>query len=429
MIFCGDSAKKIKEIETDTIDALVTDPPAGISFMGKAWDGDKGGRDKWIAWLAEILRECKRVMKPGAHAMVWALPRTSHWTAMALEDAGFEIRDVVIHIFGSGFPKSLSVSKAIDKAAGAEREILGPRPNHRPNAAQNHPDADRSAWQDRSDGNITAPATDAAKQWDGWGTALKPASEHWILARKPLSEPTVAANVLKWGTGALNVDGCRIPGRPAPGGNGKPGQNFSDDAYDWPGVVNPPNEKGRWPSNVVLDPEAGRMLDEQSGNLESGLMKPDQLRKASKGKGGYHDGFPDRPALEGTYGDSGGASRFFYCAKPSRAERNEGLREMESKFAPTMGNGIGGKEHDPDTATKKTNVHPTVKAVELMRYLCRLITPPGGTVLDPFMGSGSTGIGAHKEDLKFIGIEKDPEYFEIAKRRIDAATAQGRMFV
>ncbi len=191
-IIHGDSAWDLQELDDNTIDALVTDPPAGISFMGEDWDGDKGGRKQWIEWMTGIMSQCHRVMKPGAHGLVWALPRTSHWTATALEDAGFEVRDVVTHLFGSGFPKSLNVSKAIDKAAGAEREVIGSKGYLVPNIKGNKYNA---AEGDSEVYYITAPATDNAKKWDGWGTALKPASEHWILVRKPCSEKTVAARV------------------------------------------------------------------------------------------------------------------------------------------------------------------------------------------------------------------------------------------
>lgn len=387
----GEALQKLKEIPAESVDAMVTDPPAGISFMGKAWDGDKGGRKQWISWMSELLTEASRVLKPGAHALVWALPRTSHWTATALEDAGFEIRDVVLHLFGSGFPKSLDVGKAMDKAVNAEREIVGKAENF---GASKLEDGKNAFGDYEGKWNITAPATDSAKQWDGWGTALKPASEHWILARKPLSEPTVAANVLKWGTGGINIDKSRIgishadsqamkrvntpnSGRMKSGGGLQGSKTFS--RSNPTGALD--TTKGRWPANVTLShtkncqlvgtyatkgyainrftdgakpfgggaghpfesehqketvevwacvPEcAVRILDNQSGNLQSGFMKPGQSRKASKGKGGYHDGFPDEATEMGTHGDSGGASRFFYVAKPSRAERELGLDGIE----------------------------------------------------------------------------------------------------
>lgn len=208
-LILGDCIEKMKTISDNSVDSLVCDPPAGIGFMGKSWDSDKGGRKEWTAWMTEVMSECLRVMKPGSHGLVWALPRTSHWTATALEDAGFEIRDVISHIFGQGFPKSLNISKALDKAAGAERGLI-PRirlGNQRPSNTIS------KGWKNSSDNDLKSDEnaiTDSAKQWDGWGTALKPASEHWILVRKPCSEKTVAANVLKWGVGGINIDGCRI---------------------------------------------------------------------------------------------------------------------------------------------------------------------------------------------------------------------------
>jgi hypothetical protein len=365
----GDCLEVLSFHDSNSVDALVTDPPAGISFMGKEWDHHKGGRDEWITWMSVIMRECLRVMKPGAMGLVWAIPRTSHWTATALENAGFEVRDVVTHLFGSGFPKSLDISKAINKAAGAEREP-----------------------------NETAPSTDAEKQWQGWGTALKPASEHWILVRKPCSEKTVAANVLKHGTGGINIDASRIEGKL----EGDPHRfNKTDGGWGVAKFNDAPvvRGEGRFPANLVLSHSphctdsqcdiecAVKMLDEQSGNLG----KSAGGNSAAIDKGIYNKRTGDKKAKLGVpcgFGDSGGASRFFYCAKISSSERGDG------------------------------NTHPTVKPKKLMSYLIRMITPPGGTVLDPFMGSGSTGIAAKECGFEFIGVEKEKEYFDIAEKRI-----------
>lgn len=350
-ILHGDCLEVLKDIDSDSVDSLVTDPPAGISFMSKAWDDDKGGRKQWVAWMTEVMRECLRVMKPGAHGLVWALPRTSHWTATALEDAGFEIRDVVVHLFGQGFPKSLDISKAIDKATGAEREVVGKSNRHTSNGQQFADGA--SGFKGSDNCFITAPATDAAKQWAGWGTALKPASEHWILIRKPCSEKTVAANVQKWATGGINIDGGRI-GSAGGGQNGKLGDKEGS-GWGMKAASRAAEPMGRFPANLILDEEAGEALDEQSGVS---------------------------------------ASRFFYCAKISSGERGEG------------------------------NTHPTVKPQKLMRYLIKLITPPNSVVLDPFTGSGSTGIAALKEGHTFIGIEKEQEYVTIAENRINKALSE-----
>ena len=228
----GDSLEILKKLPNNSFDSMVTDPPAGIAFMGKKWDKDKGGRKLWIAWLESIMTEAFRTLKPGAHILVWAIPRTSHWTATAIENAEFEIRDVVTHIFGSGFPKSQNISKAIDKQAGAKREVVGQKIRGDVQKAKISGVTMGAAHANRNNKdifgygveNITIPSTDDAKQWDGWGTALKPASEHWILARKPLSEKTIAANVLEHSTGGINIDASRI----------KAGQN---DGRDFPLIL------------------------------------------------------------------------------------------------------------------------------------------------------------------------------------------------
>ncbi len=495
-IMTGDCLDKLRELADSSIDSLVTDPPAGIAFMGKDWDKDRGGRAAWVAWMTEVMRECLRVLKPGAHGLVWALPRTSHWTATALEDAGFEIRDVVTHLFGTGFPKSLDVSKAIDKAAGAEREVIGKSMGGTPSGSGrygwNSAEPAPKVWPD-----VTAPATSAARQWQGWGTALKPASEHWILVRRPISEKTVAANVLRWGTGALNIDACRVLSdgkRPANNvlcfscanaanqasnasqamlqttvANAATGKRESEESTthsdsstnaamcassigtttkvntdtssntamsgnrqtdlfqpdtlsttrtktspttalaicaSCSGPITPANivsntqaslsgmpstpvvsaSLGRFPSNLILDEEAAAMLDEQSGTLKSG---------ARNGKRNDHSEFgtfKERTRDSGKTFDSsdGGASRFFYVAKASKSDRGD------------------------------DNKHPTVKSTKLMSYLIHLVTPPGGTVLDPFMGSGSTGVAAKAEGMRFVGIEQSAEYIEIAKKRLGA---------
>lgn len=381
----GDCLEILKTKENNHFDSLVTDPPAGISFMNKEWDGDKGGREGWINWMTEVMRECLRVMKPGAHGLVWAIPRTSHWTATALENAGFEIRDVVTHLFGSGFPKSLNISKAIDRAAGAEREVIGPSKRHAGISKKTDTIGDLARFGD-SGNFLTAPSTDEAKQWEGFGTALKPASEHWILIRKPLSEKTIAKNVLKWGVGGININASRVAGH------------------------NP--ALGRFPANLVLSHAdeceddicslfcAVRRLDRQSGILSKPGNKPGNITKRSIGKNvkfNAESNYVDGSAFQ--FGDSGGASRFFYVAKASKKDRNAGLHGMD------------------------VNSHPTVKSSKLMEYLITLVTPKGGKVLDPFMGSGSTGVGAMRLNFDFHGIEQNKEYFEIANKRINKSQA------
>lgn len=386
-LFHGDAWEALRDVPANSVDALVTDPPAGIAFMGKEWDDDKGGRDEWVTWLTSVMRQAYRALKPGAHGFVWALPRTSHWTATALENAGFEIRDVVTHLFGSGFPKSLDISKAIDKAAGAEPIDVGP---HRSIVGKGS--VFNKDFSNVKGPRETAPATAAAAAaWSGWGTALKPASEHWILIRKPCSEKTVAANVLKWGCGGINVDAGRIApssdyGRSA--GNAK-GTVNAHDGFDGKAfkIAERASPQGRFPANLVLDEAAAKML--------------------------------------------GAASRFFYIAKTSTWERNSGLKGMPNrKFA--QGGGASsaikrGEDHYRNgevpggfnQVRDVKNHHPTVKPFKLMRYLTKLVTPPGGVVLDCFMGSGTTGAVAVACGFKFIGIEKDDEFFQIARKRIE----------
>jgi hypothetical protein len=388
-IIRGDCAEVLRSIPDCSIDAIVTDPPAGISFMGKAWDDDKGGRDQWIAWLRDVMRECLRVLKPGGHALVWALPRTSHWTATAIEDAGFEVRDRVAHFFGQGFPKSLDVSKAIDARLGKseERKVTGKvaQPAKMKRAISMNADG----WSESPD--LTAPATPEAARWSGWGTSLKPAVEDYWLARKPL-EGTVAANVLAHGTGGLNVDGCRIGTSKAVPASGR--TKPRDDGWGMKGDEATPGfdpNVGRWPAHVTLDEEAARMLDAQSGTLKSGAIR-------AGGRAGSHGGQPFgelgvRVHTRDVSGDSGGASRFYYVAKASKREKT-----AHGTIA---------------------NNHPTTKPVTLMRWLARLITPPGGVVLDPFAGSGTTGVACAEEGFSFIGIEQDAEHFETARQRIE----------
>lgn len=384
----------LKDEASESCDSLITDPPAGIFFMNKRWDDPDGYLEK----MREIYKECLRVLKPGAHGLVWAIPRTSHWTATALEQSGFEIRDVITHVFGSGFPKSLDVSKAIDKAAGANRE-LGPtigELNGR-NTANHKKAHDILAQVNGWDKPTSVPATPEAKQWQGWGTALKPASEHWILVRKPLSEPTVAKNMLKHRTGGINVDESRIEGIPT--SFPKPGE-YPASTNIYPHSNNrriaEPNSQGRFPANFVLSHNedcdetctkgcAVKMLDEQSGILHPSGNVNTGLSQKSKSQFGIGIG---EFGQSKDYKDKGGASRFFYCAKASKRDRGE------------------------------TNNHPTVKATKLMEYLIKLITPPNGIILDPFMGSGSTGVAAKRLGFGFVGIEKELEYFQIAQKRI-----------
>jgi hypothetical protein len=446
-VITGDGLEVMRGMPDCSIDAVVTDPPAGIAFMGKEWDRHKGGRVQWVEWMTGVMSECSRVLKPGGHALVWALPRTAHWTATAVEDAGFEIREKVYYLFGQGFPKSLDIGKAIDKAAGVEREVVGVDSTkyRRDNNGNN-----TYAAHVGQTGNITAPATDAARQWDGFGTALKPAVEEWILARKPI-QGTVAANVIEWGVGGLNIEASRIPGdyetreRDTTGGasmfgTGKGGGEFIP-------------ATGRFPANLIHDgsPEvlagfpsphgAGHKLSEE----ESLAKWPDRSPSSSvygNGNGLQSYGSP-------RFGDTGSAARFFqtcppdeptearyiYAPKASKADRDEGLEGLPLRPAGCLdGNAdldnarkIGARPDLPVAPAR--NNHPTVKSTSLMRYLCRLITPPNGLILDPFTGSGSTGKAAMLEGFSFVGIEQDADYAAIARARIEKAAAQERQLV
>lgn len=430
-IVCGDNLTVMKTFDDNSIDSIVTDPPAGISFMNRHWDSDKGGRDHWIEWMCGVSKECLRVAKPGAHALVWALPRTSHWTATAWENGGWECREVVNHIFGTGFPKSLNIGKQFDKAAGIEREIIGRDMNaYRPNAVKAHKEGQVAEFGLKSEGSglITAPATDAAKQWDDWGTALKPAHENWILFRKPM-DGTVVNNITKWGVGGLNIGGCRIETQ-------KDDKWYNSNyphkttGYDATGYKidyqrdTMSNHKGRFPANVILD-DSQCVLDQfpvtKSGFMAKGTRRMNSESPDVNCYGAYK---PDLVEND-TYGDDGSAARFFYCAKPSPQERNLGCEGLPDK---TAGECTGGRQEgsagldSPRSGAGRTsgskNHHPTLKSLSLMRYLVRLVTPPNGIVLDPFSGSGSTCIAAMQEDFRYIGIEKEAEYVEIANKRI-----------
>lgn len=509
-IHFGNNLDLLKNLPDNSVSAVVTDPPAGISFMSKGWDSDKGGRDKWIAWLTEIFVEVKRVLKPGGHCLVWAIPRTSHWTAMALENAGLETRDCITHIFSTGFPKSQNISKSIDKQFGNIRK------------SESIPGGE---WGAESE----PPISDEAKKWDGWGSSLKPAAEFWWLVRKPISEKTVAANILKWGTGGINIDGSRISmsqedraayeeKRKSFNFAGKVTKGWKNSSPLLSAELAIENSKlGRWPANLIFEcicdeifttPETIKMpeivaggiwgnttlkstgkaagpkysggsivhtnpecpcylLDEQSGVTKSGKVKENKEA---------YDGVSNTKFLRGVsnqnnqHGDSGGASRCFqtikseteqqcqicknnvnganshsnqinpqvdsapivnvpirfaYQAKASRREKEEGLELLESKQL-GMSNGaqIHGEDYDKGqsiglnrTVTVK-NVHPTVKPIKLMEYLIKLVTPPGGLVLDIFAGSGSTCIAAQNLGFNFLGFELETEYVEIARTRL-----------
>lgn len=398
-IIHGDACMTLHTLPPACIDAIVTDPPAGISFMGKAFDHHRGGRDQWIAWLVAIMREAVRVLKPGGHALVWSLPRTSHWTATALEDAGFEIRDCLYHLFGNGFPKSHDISKAIDRQAGKEREILGTRrktPYSTPqtNAGWKRPSHQTEASPEiRNRMDITVPATPLAMQWDGWGSALKPSVEQWILCRKPLAACTLAENVLTYGTGGLNIAATRVAmTEHVP--HHTPGRAQSPTRY---------HRHGRYPSHLLLS----HSLFCEEEHCAEGCPVAELDRQSENSASRYFQIFsPEVP--------------FLYVAKATRRERNAGcerLPEQVSHRYSDMGHGPL-PQQTPSVAKPEQNTHPTVKPLALMRYLVRLITPPGGLVLDCFAGSGSTLVAALQEGRHFLGIEQEGEYVEIGRARI-----------
>ena len=379
----GDCLEVMRAMPSNSVDSIVTDPPYGLSFMGKRWDYDVPSVDVWA--------ECLRVLKPGGHLLAFAGTRTQHRMAVRIEDAGFEIRDMIAWVYGSGFPKSLDVSKALDKAAGAEREVVGVREDfaRRAGLAERPNTANAGGYANpQNAGQITAPATEAARQWKGWGTALKPALEPITMARKPLVG-TVAANVLAHGTGGLNIDGCRV-GTDVVGWGG--GRGGSDDPTQSKGRNYRLGEgearpvEGRWPANLIHD---GSEEVVAGFPAKAGASAPVKGTEASRASVGRVTG--ERERVPGAFhADTGSAARFFYCAKASKADRGAG------------------------------NNHPTVKPTDLMAYLCRLVTPPGGVVMDPFMGSGSTGKAAVREWFQFVGIEREAEYLRIARKRISA---------
>ena len=535
----GDCIKVMQGLPENSVDSIVTDPPYGLEFMGKEWDAPwkskdvrqpddenftktdnaygrskvryamgssyGGGNEAMVGfqeWYYAVAKEMFRVLKPGGHVLSFGGSRTYHRMACAIEDAGFEVRDQIMWVYGSGFPKSHNISKAMDKNAGVEPQVIGRNPNSRENSTDSLYDAGTIG----KTAMVTAPSSADAKRWEGWGTALKPAHEPIVLARKPFNG-TVAENVLKWGTGGLNIDGCRVANNgeqfgelPNRGGRrvfNTDGQTFQESGYDYKeGDLNAEavaklKALGRFPANLMHDnsqevldlfpSNAGAAAPVKSGHSgESNGIYNDYAQRGDDGATFYadkgsaarfffspkevgrfpanlmHDGsqevqdlFPYSKSTGGvnggklgerTYGkfgnetpganagglgDEGSAARFFYCPKATKKDRDEGCDELETKEKPAhmrTGNGTGEASMESGwPATQRKNTHPTVKPTELMRYLCRLITPPGGTVLDPFNGSGSTGKAALKEGFNYIGIEKEAEYLRIAEARIRSA--------
>ena len=474
LLLRGDCLDQLRRIPDGSVDSVVTDPPYGLEFMGKAWD--KYTPLDFELWCAKWAAECLRILKPGGHMLAFGGSRTWHRLAAGIEDAGFEIRDSIAWLYGSGFPKSLDVSKAIDKRrhdiaeiyevtawVRATRDIAGlsnadidaafsvngmgrhwtdvlpggkqpaiPTLEQVPtlldllgvveseiperiahlllelNGRKGTPGAGWLArevtgqhveWTDRTNYALTSrdgqrrdiPATDAAREWQGWGTALKPAFEPVVVARKPLGEKTVAANVLAHGTGALNIDATRIGTETRVNGDAS---NVEGSGWGMRPNGGVREVSGRWPANVALDESQAAALDAQSGFSKSppvGSVTKTRPRKSSSMAGGFDH---DPAGMSNGHGDSGGASRFFYVAKAPKSER------------PVVDG----------------TAHPTVKPLALMRWLCRLVTPPGGVVVDPFAGSGTTLEAAYLEGFEAIGVEMTPEYWPLVAARIERVT-------
>jgi DNA modification methylase len=387
-VHIGNNLDILPTLPDCSVDSIVTDPPYELGFMGKKWD------NTGIAYNTDLWRECLRALKPGGHLLAFSGSRTYHRMVVAIEDAGFEIRDMIAWISNKTFPKSQNIAKAIDKQAGARENVSKGFV-----VAGDYNSRDlKSPNRDYQD---PALVTTAAKQWEGWGTALKPTVEPIVMARKPLIG-TVAENVLTYSTGGLNIDASRI--------------GYKNETFDFDRVKNgniygssgiygkaenkePPKlykSEGRWPANVILDEYSAGLLDEQSGNLKSGAMKAGT--KAQDLQTNSMGSWTNRTLTTEFQASEGGASRFFYVAKASKRDRNEGLEEG--------------------------NNHPTVKPTDLMRYLIKLVTPPNGIVLDPFTGSGSTGKAAILEGFRFIGIEMTEDYIPIIEGRLKHAEDQ-----
>jgi site-specific DNA-methyltransferase (adenine-specific) len=406
-VHTGDCRDVLRDYPADHFDSIVSDPPYGLTFMGKGWDRGVPGVEFW--------QEALRVAKPGAHLLAFGGTRTFHRLTVAIEDAGWEVRDCVMWLYGSGFPKSHDVSKAIDRAAGERGEKVGERTFGKTSTGQGSGwNVNEVAATGRQE--VFAPATDDARAWQGWGTALKPAWEPVIVARKPLSG-TVADNVLRYGTGALNIDGCRVGAESTirVSNAGTNGAGWRIGKHDH---VNGSNE-GRWPANVMHDGSAEVVAgfpQTTSGDLN---------RTSGQRPSGFAMGAQENIGYKG---DSGSAARFFYCSKASRTDREEGCDHLPARSgadAVERDEGSAGLQSPRAgagrTADTVRNFHPTVKPTDLMRYLCRLVTPPAGLVLDPFCGSGSTGKAALLEGLRFVGVDLDPAHVAIAEARCQFA--------
>jgi site-specific DNA-methyltransferase (adenine-specific) len=408
----------MKTMEENSVDSIVTDPPYELGFMGKSWDSTGIANNK------EMWAEALRVLKPGGHLLSFGGTRTYHRMACAIEDAGFEVRDMVSWIYGSGFPKSLNIGKAVDKLQGNESEVVGTQMLGG-NAAQTTKEKGGTYASNTNAVGVKAievKLTKGTSQWEGWGTALKPACEPCVLARKPLSEKTVALNVLKWGTGGINIDGSRVgyasekdktEGQSARISLTKGNEYTLHKSMEGMDRSDRSEITGRFPANILHD-GSDEVLEVFPISSTTGKRTP-QSQSKDKKQGDSQVGWHVSRS-ESEYSDSGSASRFFYCAKTSKSERNKGCEELEEVVAGGMaGRADGSLEGN---IVMNRNNHPTVKPQALMKYLITLITPKGGTVLDPFVGSGSTLVAAKELGFNYIGIEKEVEYIKIINARL-----------
>ena len=406
LLLNGDCIEQMQKLidEGVQVESVVTDPPYELGFMGKSWDASGIAFDKKTWELAFQL------LKPGGYLLAFSASRNYHRMAVAVEDAGFEIRDQIMWIYGSGFPKSLNIGMGVDKKQGNERVTVGERTRNV------KPFDDDNGWNsNNTTGNHIY--TKGNTEWEGWGTALKPAHEPIVMARKPL-EGTVVDNVLEHGVGGINIDECRV---------GKEileeqiaGRSNKIGTFERKDMITPKRE-GRYPANVMHDGSdvVNDIFPNSKGSSGNGNAK---VGETSKGA------IPLRRGEAPLYNDEGSASRYFYCPKTAKSERNQGLVEFDDKQYSHDGRKKSIENPYQRNKSISKNSHPTVKPVELMKYLCRLVTPKGGTVLDPFMGSGSTGMAAKDEGFDFIGIEREKEYFEISEQRIKTTAPLSEFF-
>jgi DNA modification methylase len=435
MIINGNNIEELKKFDDNYFDSIVTDPPYEIGFMGKSWDASG------IANNPEMWSECLRVLKPGGYLLSFSATRTYHRMAVAIEDAGFEVRDMIEWVYGSGFPKSLNIGKAVDKIQGNEREVTGKDPNSQGRIMEREYINGTGVKRTRNEF-----LTKGTSEWEGWGTALKPAHEPICMARKPLSEKTVAENVLKYGTGGINIDESRvgtdldlkndINNRP----NRLKGIGITEKSGVWKGIASKTlsnvqdlgslNSMGRFPANLIHDnsEEVRECFPETKSGAMNSIAKANQYNTYGK----MYERQVTNQASEGN------ASRFFksiiYQAKASKSERNKGLEDFEDKERVDYGGfhsekGLIENNRNPENRLPNKNNHPTVKPVALMEYLIKMVTPTNGIVLDPFMGSGSTGVACVLNDFEFVGIDLDKDYCEIARARIEGVKeTQTKMF-